>query len=440
MADIDKSRYAFIPRKGAVPFVVERAEGAYLYTTDGRTILDAAGGAIVANVGHGRREVADAMADAVAREGYVVPGFATPSRLELARRLQDDWLPEGLDHLYLASGGSEAVDAAIRLARQHHVAAGRRERNIIIGRENSYHGTTLAGLAAGGHPKRRAPFESMLPDWPKAPACYCLRCPLGRSHPSCRVACADEVERIVLEAGPENVAAVIAEPIVGSTGGAIDPPDDYWPRLAEVCRKHGVLLIADEVMTGFGRTGRRFGVDHFGVVPDILVSGKGLAGGYAPIGGVFATESVVRPMADAGEDLMFYTFGAHTGACAAASAVLDILQREKLVARAAEMGARLRGRLAGLAAHPHVAEIRGRGLMIGIELVRDRASLERFDASLNITGRVVANGLREGVFFYPSGAGESRDAVMLGPPFIISDAEIEKMVSALESAIDAATA
>jgi adenosylmethionine-8-amino-7-oxononanoate aminotransferase len=254
------------------------------------------------------------------------------------------------------------------------------------------------------------------------------------------VACADEVERLILEAGPENVAAVIAEPIVGSTGGAIDPPDDYWPRLAAICRTHGVLLIADEVMTGFGRTGRRFGVDHFDVVPDILVSGKGLAGGYAPIAGVFARHSVVAPMAESGEDLMFYTFGAHPGPCAAASAVLDILVREKLVERAAEMGARLRKRLAALADHPHVAQIRGRGLMIGIELVRDRDSLERFDPAQNITGRVVANGLREGVFFYPAGAGESRDAVMLGPPFIIGDAEVEKIVDALQIAIDRAVA
>ena len=436
----DTQAFAFVPHPGAVPLAIDRAEGAYLFTSDGRRILDAAGGAIVVNVGHGRAEVAEAAARAMLRTSYVVPVFATEERVRLVERLVRSWLPAGLSRVWLASGGSEAMDAAIRLAVQHQRAAGRPERTKVIGRELSYHGTTLATLAAGGHTRRREGFEALFPDWPKAPACYCLRCPLGRRYPACEVACAVSVEELILREGPESVAAVVAEPVVGSTAGAVVPPDEYWPRLREITRRHGVLLVADEVMTGFGRTGRRFAVEHWGVVPDVLVSGKGLTGGYAPMGGVFATEEVVAPLARRGEDLMFYTFGAHPAACAVADAVLEIMEREELVRRAAQLGERLAKRLSRLAGHPNVAEVRGLGLLQAVELVRDRATLEPFPAEARMAGRVVAAGLARGVFFYPGGCDPARDVVCLGPPLTIGEEEIEAIGAALEGAVDAAVA
>ena len=433
------ARFAFVPGAGTPPIPIARTEGSWLVLGDGRRVLDAAGGALVTNVGHGRREVVDAMARALARTDYVVPPFATDERVRLVERLVDRWLPAGLTRVTLTSGGSESVDAALRLARQHHVAAGRPTRWKLIGRELSYHGTTLATLAVGGHPKRRHGLEPLLGSWPKAPACDCLRCPLGLEPASCGVACADAVEERILAEGPDTVAAVIAEPIVGSTAGALVPPDGYWPRLAEICRRHGVLLIADEVMTGFGRTGRPFAVQHWNVTPDILVGGKGLAGGYAPMGGVFASEAVVAPLAARGEELMFYTFGAHPVACAAADAVLALLERERLVERAATVGAALLARLrAALGEHPHVAEVRGKGLMIGIELVRDRARGEAFPAATGFTARVVAAALGRGVFVYPASAGAGRDAILLGPPFTIADDELDLLVATLPDAIDAA--
>jgi len=434
----DTSPYAFVPRDGAGPLEIARAEGAWLYRADGGRILDAAGGAIVSNIGHGRREVVDAMAEAAAREGYVVPVFATESRLRLVERLRTHWLPDGLDHVYLTSGGSEAVDAALRLARQHFVSRGEPGRWKVIGRDVSYHGATLATLAVGGHTKRRAPMGPLLLDLPKAPACLCAHCPLGETYPGCGVACADAVERLIEAEGPESVAAVIAEPVTGSAAGAVVPPDEYWPRLRTICDRHGVLLIADEVMTGFGRTGRRFAVDHWGVTPDILVGGKGLAGGYAPLGGVYTHAGIVEPLGRQGQDLMFHTFGAHPAACAAADKVLEIVDREDLIARVVERGRALRDRLRKLEDHPHVLEVRGLGLMIGIEFVRDRARREPFAASDNFTARVVAAGLGEGVFFYPCGVDPARDAVMLGPPFIIGDEEIELIGAALERAVDSA--
>ncbi len=441
MTETDASspnRWAFIPSAAAPALSIERAEGAYLYTPEGFAILDAAGGAIVANIGHGREEVADAMAQAITREGFVVPPFATPSRLALVDRLRESWLPGPLRYAYFGSGGSDTMDAAIRLARQYAVARGEEGRWKILGRDLSYHGTTVMTLAAGRQTKRRARLGPLLPDWPTAPACYCLRCPLDKSYPDCGVACVDAVEAAILEAGPETVAAVMAEPIGGSTAGALTPPDEYWPRLREICTRHGVLLIADEVMTGFGRTGDNFAVDHYGVVPDILVSGKGLGGGYAPICGLFTHEAIVSALADAGDELMFFTYGAFSGSCAAADKVLEIMERESLVARAETMGRKLRERLGKLEGHPHVAEIRGRGLMYGVEFVKDRETLEPFAKEDNFTSRVVAAGIGEGVFFYPSGVDPARDAIMLGPPLVIGEDEIEAMASGLERALDSA--
>ncbi|MBW2236653.1 MAG: aspartate aminotransferase family protein [Deltaproteobacteria bacterium] len=434
------SRFNFVPSSHGPPLSIARAEGAWLETTDGQRILDAAGGAIMVNVGHGRREVIDAMTRTLERVTYAVPVFATEERERLVERLIDRWLPGDLARVYLTSGGSESVDAALRLARQHHVAAGRPERWKILGRDLSYHGTTLATLAAGGHEKRRAPFGPLLLDFPKAPACYCLRCPLGREYPECRVACADAVEEVLLREGPETVAAFIAEPVVGSTAGAVDPPPEYWPAVVEVCRRHGVLVIADEVMTGFGRTGRRFGVEHWDVVPDILVGGKGLAGGYAPLGAVFASEAVLEPLAQKGDELMYYTYGGHPSACAAADAVLEILEREDLVRRAADLGARLRKALEPLEDHPNVAQVRGLGLLQAVELVRDRETLEPFPAEVGMAMRVVVQGLVRGAFFYPGGCGPARDVVCLGPPFIIGDEELELIARILPEAIDAAVA
>lgn len=437
--DAERSRgYPFIP--GGQPLVIDRSEGAYLYRPDGSRILDAAGGAVVVNVGHGRQEVADAYAGAARDLTYVVPPFATEGRVRLIERLRESWLPEGLSRIVFTSGGSESIDAAIRLARQHHLSAGRGGRWKVVTRDLSYHGVTLTTLGAGGHAKRQKGFDPWLSGVPHAPACYCMRCPLGRTYPACDVGCATELEALIEREGADTIAAFVAEPIGGSTAGALVPPDEYWPTVAEICRRHGILLIADEVMTGFGRTGARFAVDHFGGAPDVLVGGKGLTGGYAPMGGIFASEEVLEPIARAGDELMFFTYSAHPGACAAADKVLEIMQREKLVERAAEMGDRLRKRLAPLENHPNVGEVRGRGLLQAIEIVRDRDTNEPFPVESGVTGKIVGAGLAEGVFFYPGGCDPARDVITLGPPFIIGDDEIELIGSALEAAVDAAVA
>jgi adenosylmethionine-8-amino-7-oxononanoate aminotransferase len=437
--DTEASRRAsLVPGSQAAPFAVERAEGAHLITPDGRRILDAAGGAIVVNIGHGRREVAEVAARALEQLTYVVPTFATEAKTRLTERLKDRWLPEGLTRASFTSGGSESIEAALRLARLHHVCAGRPERWKVIGRDLSYHGITLAALAVGGHAAPPKGYEPLLLDFPKAPAHYCLDCFLGRHSDGCLEGAADKLEEVVLREGPDTVAAFIAEPVVGSAGGALVPPDGYWRCVAEICRRYGILLIADEVMCGFGRTGEKFAINHWSVAPDIMVAGKGLAGGYAPIGGVYATEDVIAPITERGEELMFYTFTAHPAACAVADKVLEIVEREDLVARAKTMGELLAKRLVRIAEHPNVAEVRGLGLMRAVEIVRDRDTLERFPAEERITRRIVAAGLKKGVFFYPAGSGPAQDVIMLGPPFIITEDDVDLMVTVLEESIDSA--
>ncbi|MDZ7670592.1 MAG: aminotransferase class III-fold pyridoxal phosphate-dependent enzyme [Gammaproteobacteria bacterium] len=420
---------------------IVRTEGVYLYTADGRRVLDAAGGAIVANVGHGRERVAARVAEATRECTYVVPPWITPSRQSLVETLGRDWLPDSLTRIHITSGGSEAVEAGMKMALQYQAAIGRPERHKIIARSVSYHGTTVTTTALSGHPVRKRGLEHALVTYPRAPTPYPLRCPLGSHHPDAGRFYVEELRAVIEAEGPETIAALVAEPITGSSGGAIVPPEDYWGEVRRLCDEFGLLLILDEVMTGFGRTGRPFGYQHWDMAPDILVAGKGLAGGYAPIGGAYATEAVGTALKEAGLGVMFHTFGAHPAACAAATEVLNILTEEALVERAAQQGERLKARLeSAFAQHPHVAEVRGRGLLLAIEVVRDRQTLEPYAEADNVANRIVGHALEHGVFFYGGGTGEVRDIVCMGPPFIIDDDHIDMMVDTLSRAVDEVTA
>ncbi len=424
---------------GTTPRVVS-SDDCHLITDDGRRILDAAGGAIVANIGHANREVVQTIAAAAGRLSYVVPPWRTPEREALVERLMNDWLPPDMTRVHLTSGGSEGNDSAVKIALQHHQAAGRSERVKVISRTPSYHGTTLAMAAISGHAARKRGLTGFLVENPKCPAPYPLRAPAGVPDAELGAWYVAELQRVIDAEGADTVAALLLEPISGASGGAIVPPDDYLPAVRKVCDTHGILLISDEVMTGFGRTGTRFGVDHWQVMPDIIVGGKGLGGGYAPITGVFATEAVAAPIIEAGMDVMFHTFGALPVACAAADKVLEIMQREQLVARAARMGEYLRTCLdEALGQHPNVAEVRGRGLLQAIEVVANRDTLERYPVAAGITGKIVAHALENDVFFYPGGTGEMRDIVLMGPPFTVTRADVDRMVEVLASAVRHAT-
>ena len=420
------------------PLAIDRAEGAWLFTRDGRRILDAGAGAVVVNIGQGREELAQLAAAEVARLNYVVPVWSTAARERLTRRLAR-WTPPGLNRFFFTSGGSEAVEAAIKFAIMYHKLRGRPGKKKIVSRWFSYHGNTLAALSVGGNRGRRADYEHVLFDWPHIDPPYCYRCPWGKTYPGCDLDCASALDAEIARHGADSIAAFIAEPMMGASAGVVPPVNEYWPRINEICRRHDILLIADEVMTGFGRTGKRFAVEHWGLAPDVLIGGKGLTGGYLPMGMIAVDERLVEECENAHADFMFYTYSAHPLACAIADKVLEIMERERLVEHAAELGARLGAQLKEeLSGHPLVGDIRGTGLFWGIELVRDRDSRTPWAPDLRVTSRVIAAALEHGLFVYPSigmAGSAGGDAVMVTPPFVIGSPEVDYIVSNLRTAL-----
>jgi adenosylmethionine-8-amino-7-oxononanoate aminotransferase len=421
------------------PLVIERAEGAWLYTRDGRRILDAGAGAVVVNVGQGREEIARLAGEVVGRVNYVLPVWNTPDRERLCQRLAR-WTPPGLNHFFFASGGSEAVEASIKFALMYHKLKGRPQKKKIISRQLSYHGNTLGALSVGGNVSRRADYEHVLFDWPHIPPSYCYRCPWGKTYPGCAIECATALEDEIQRQGADSIAAFIAEPMMGATGGVVPPVKEYWPMIADICRRHDVLLIIDEVMTGFGRTGKRFAVDHWDLKPDVLIAAKGLTGGYIPMGMIAVDEKLIAECEQFGADFMFYTYSAHPLACAIADKVLEIMEREHLVERSAELGARLGAQIKEtLSGHPMVGDIRGVAMFWGIELVRDRATRTPYDPDSRVITKVLAAAMKHGLFVYPASGMAGRaggDTVMVTPPFVIGEAEIEYIVNNLRTALD----
>ena len=416
---------------------IEKAEGAYLYGKDNFKILDAAGGAIVVNLGHGRKEVADAIHKATTNSSYILPPWSCPEREQLISELKEHWLPSHLTRVHLSSGGSEANEAAIKIAIQYQAARGKPGKKQILTRSLSYHGTTISMAAMSGHANRKKGLEMFLEQFTTTETPYPLRCPLGKHHPEALNYYLKNLEQVIKEVGAENIAALIAEPIIGSSGGAITPPANYWENVQIILKKNDILLILDEVMTGFGRVGEKFASNLYDINPDILVAGKGMAGGYAAIAGTYSTDMIVDTIGKKGYEVMFHTFAALPQSCAASYAVLKILREEKLLKRVKVQGEKLKeALLKNFSNHPHVAEIRGEGLLLGIEILKDKEKLIPFDREENITFRIIENSLEQGVFFYPGGTGEIRDIVCIGAPFIIEDPEIELIVKALSYSLE----
>ena len=422
------------------PIAVE-ASGGSIRDTEGREYLDAAGGAVVVNVGHGRREVAAAIATQTGRLAYVHGSVFTTEPLERYAVAVARHLPLEGAALYPVSGGSEAIETALKLARAYHLARGDPDRWIVFSRWGSYHGNTLGALDLSGRKPLRRPYESWLGRFRHVSAAYPYRAGLAGSNAlGTAPELAAELDRAFEAAGPGTVAAFVAEPIVGATLAAAVPPEGYWPAIADVCRRHGVLLIADEVMTGFGRTGRWFGLDHWGVRPDLLVAAKGATSGYWPFGFVAASDEVHGTVARGSGFIHGFTYSHGPVAAAVAGEVLRILEAEDLVAASAIKGDRLISALrTTLGDHPHVGEIRGRGLLVGLELVADRGTREPFPRMARMTESVVRAARDRGLLVY-SGTGNANgvdgDTILLGPPFIITDSELDRVVELLAEAIE----
>ncbi len=426
-----------------VPVAVA-AFGSTIRDATGREYLDAAGGAIVVNVGHGRASIGHVLGEQATRLSYAHGSAFTTEPIEAYAAEVGPLLPVDDPAIYPVSGGSEAIETALKLARAYHLARGEADRQIVFARWGSYHGNTLGALDLSGRRPLRRPYEAWLGRFRHVSAAYPYR---GNDPDSQALASADdlaaELERAFSAAEPGSVAAFVAEPIVGATLAAAVPPDDYWPKIADVCRRHGVLLIADEVMTGFGRTGRWFGIDHWGVRPDIIVAAKGATSGYWPFGFVAAAGTIHDTVVGHGGFVHGFTYSHAPAGAAVAREVLRILRDEDLVEASRVKGERLRTLLADrIGDHEHVGEVRGRGLMVGLELVADRASRQPFARAARLTESIVRRARDGGVLVY-SGTGNANgvdgDTILLGPPFVVTDAELERMVGTVADAIEAAS-
>jgi adenosylmethionine-8-amino-7-oxononanoate aminotransferase len=415
-----------------------RAAGAVIWDAEGNRYLDAAGGAIVVGIGHGRREVADAIAGQAARLAYAHGTAFTTEPVERYASELADLLPMAGARVYPVSGGSEAMETALKMARAYHLANGEPSRDVLIGRWGSYHGNTIGALDVSGREPLRAPYLPWLGRAVHVPAAYEYRCPWPTHPDGCGRAHAEQLERSILKAGSANVAAFVAEPIAGAALGAAVPSDDYWDAVADVCHRHDVLLIADEVMTGFGRTGAWFASDHWSLRPDILVSAKGASSGYWPLGFAAATGEVHERILGGGF-VHGFTYSHNVVGCAVGLEVLRILCEEDLVETSRVKGTRLLEELRrAVAGQPSVGDVRGKGLMVAIELVENAATKRPFPRSDRLTERVVAAARAAGLLLYSSTGcadGKVGDLVMFGPPFVISDDELDEAVAKTVEAI-----
>ena len=427
----------------ARPPIAVRGDGIYLIDESGRRYVDACGGAAVSCLGHGHPEIVAAVAEQTARLEFVHTGFFTSEAAEQLAAMVARSSPSTLDRVWFTSSGSEAIEAALKLARQYHLERGDPGRTRFIARRLSYHGNTLGALAAGGSAWRRAPYAPMLIDVSLVDPCFEYRfAEPGESPEDYGRRTADSLEQEILRLGPETVIAFVAETVVGATAGAVPPVPDYLKHVREICTRYGVLMILDEVMCGSGRTGTFMACEQDEVVPDIVTLGKGLGAGYQPIGALVCTSDVYDAVA-AGSGALKHgqTYNAHPVGCAAALAVQRVIEREGLLVRVQEAGERLSDLLlARFGNHPHVGDIRGRGLLQAIELVEDRSSKAPFDPGLALHERAKADAFSRGLLIYPGGGtvdGRSGDHILLAPPYDVSDDELEMIVDLLSQTVDA---
>jgi len=419
---------------------IDSAKGIYLYDDKGNRYIDASGGPILCNLGHGLEEMAKVIADQAKKVAYVHRiDFTNPPLIEAAHKVCKS-SGYAMDKVFFVSGGTEAVEIGVKIARKYHLDNGKPLKSRVISRWQSYHGSTAGALAWTGATGRRSDFLPYLHDFTHIPPAYCYRCWFNKTPETCDLDCANALENEIMCLGPDNVSVFLAEPVSGmSLCGAV-PAKGYFKRIREICDKYDVLLMYDEVMTGMGRTGKMFAYEHFDVAPDILALGKGLGGGYFPIGAVAVPDTIHQKIAD--NSGMFgagHSWGGNPLGCAVVSKTIDYLAEHDLVERCHKMGEYLDHKLQDLRAHPLVGDIRGLGLMRGIEFVEDKKTKKTLDPKYAFSARVSAECMKQGMFIEYSGGcnrGQSGDMVMFGPPFIINEAQIDEAVEILQHVLD----
>ncbi len=421
-------------------------EGIYIFDKGGKRYLDGCSGALISNLGHCNQDI---IAEATKQFGVIE--FAHPSRwhvdiVEEAAAAVAETAPGDLDRVWFVSGGSEAIETALKLARQYFVERDgpATAKHLTIGRWNSYHGSTIGTMAVAGSMARRRIFAPMFTESPKIPATYCDRCHYHQEYPSCGVLCGHALEEALNRIGPQYVTSFIAEPIVGSTVGAVVPPDEYWPMVREICDRYDILLIADEVMSGCGRTGKNFCVDHWNIVPDIIATAKGLAAGYVPTGGVIARSYIVDAIKNgSGAFGHGHTYNGNPMSAAAVVAVFKYMKEHRVVDNAAVMGEILGRGLRKIGEESAIiGDVRGKGLMWGLEIVKDKATKEPFPANVGAANAATRACIEEGLIVYPGGGqitGTCGDQFMIAPPLVVTKEQVGELLAKLKAGLAVAS-
>jgi adenosylmethionine-8-amino-7-oxononanoate aminotransferase len=436
----DRSHMIHYNLKRDIP-VVDRGEGIYLIDTDGKRYIDACSGPVAANIGQGLKEIAEDMARQAARVAFAYRTQFSSEPIERFASMIAGMAPERLNRVFFTTSGSDATEIAVRFARQYHLERGDEKRYLIVSRWLSYHGITLDALSMSGIVARRKHFVPTLVSYPKIPACYCYRCPYQLPYPQCGIACARKLEEEIQLAGPEYVSAFIAEPVVGAAAGAITPPPEYFPMIRDICTRYGVLLIVDEIMTGFGRTGANFAVDHWKVEPDIIAFAKGASAGYWPTAGIIVSDTLYAAVRDgSGVFSPGHTYSGTPMMGAVGVKVLEYIEKHGLVRYVEDTSPYLMARLNSLRAHPIVGDVRGLGFFTGIEFVQDKATKAPFEFEVfsKVSNMVVRKAFENGLIVYPGGGtvdGHKGDHILVAPPLITTRGEIDRIIQLLDAAI-----
>ncbi|MEB1809454.1 MAG: aspartate aminotransferase family protein [Bacillaceae bacterium] len=413
--------------------IIHYGKGVFLYDKNGNEYLDGSSGAVTANIGHGVHEIIEAMHDQSKKVSFVYRSQFTNEPAERLAKQLSELATGALNWSFFVNSGTEAIETAMKVALQHWQEKQHPEKQLFISRRLSYHGITIGALSLSGFIARRERFEPLLENYPSLSPPYCYRCPFHSTYPKCHLQCAEELEDIIERIGAKYIAAFVAEPVIGAAGGAISPPDGYYQKIKEICQRYNILFIADEVMTGMGRTGKMFAIEHWGVTPDIMAIGKGLSGGYAPIAATLISDDVMKPIEEGTKVIMSgHTFSANPQSCATALAVIGYTLKNKVINEVEAKGELLMKKLSPLAKRfPFIGDIRGKGLLIGVEFVENTRRKKSFPRHWNVSERVINHALESGLLLYPAASGHNgldNNGILIAPPLTITPKEIDVLV------------
>ena len=421
--------------------MVKYGKGVYLYDQDNKKYIDGSSGAVTASIGHGVQEIISAMHEQAKKVSFVYRSQFTSEPAEALAKKLSEIMPGDLNWSFFVNSGSEATETAMKIAIQYWQEQGVYTKTKVISRWMSYHGITMGALSMSGHVARRERFVSLLDDLPSVSAPYCYRCPFNLTYPSCDLLCASELERVIQRTGEDKIAAFIAEPIVGASAAALVPPVGYYEKIKSICDRYNVLFIADEVMTGIGRTGKMLAIEHWEVQPDIVALGKGMSAGYTPIAATLVSDRIMDPILKGSKSIMSgHTYSANPLSTAVALAVLEFIEKHQLVDVAAETGKYLKEKLQEIAKKSSIiGDVRGEGLLLGIEFVTNKIEKRSFNKAFNISGLVIKKSMKKGLLVYPANAGEegvTGDAIIISPPLVITKNEVDELLAILNEVIE----